>query len=122
MTSTRPRRWRLFVDIATVVWLVLFVLMLLPGEQFEGPGVRTVSLVLLAVFVADLGVTYYRVANGLPVFSAPTGWMFCSSFPTSAFFGFCEWREFFARCASCGRVVWLAWAVSRSWDWATRER
>ena len=56
-------RWGLFVDIATVVWFSLFGLMLLPGGQFNGPGVRAFSLSLLAVSVADLGVTYYRVGQ-----------------------------------------------------------
>ena len=37
--------------------------MLLPGGQFTGLGVRTLSLSLLAVFVADLGVTYSRVGQ-----------------------------------------------------------
>ena len=69
-----PVRWRLFVDIATVVWLLLFVLMLLPGEQFEGLGVRTVSLALLAVFVADLGVTYHR-SGERPTHFLRTHWL-----------------------------------------------
>ncbi len=37
-------RWRLFVDIATVVWLLLFVLMLLPGEQFECRGESSLAV------------------------------------------------------------------------------
>ena len=67
-------RWRLFVDIGTVVWLLLFVLMLMPSEQFEGLGVRTVSLTLLAVFVADLGVTYHR-AGERPARFLRTHWL-----------------------------------------------
>ena len=51
--------WRIFVDLSTVVWLVVFALLLLPDGRFDTPLVGTLSLALLAVFVADLGVIYY---------------------------------------------------------------
>ena len=56
-------RWRVFVDIATVVWLVLFLRPLLVDDVFDGPVVATLSIVLVGVFMADLVVTYRRVGE-----------------------------------------------------------
>ncbi len=58
-------RWTAFVDAATVVWLVLFGLSFVPSGRFTPPPwLGTVTLGLLGVFIADLGVTYVRA--GLP--------------------------------------------------------
>ena len=57
-------RWTAFVDVTTVVWLVLFGLSFVPSDRFTPPWVGTLALGLLGVFIADLGVTYFRA--GLP--------------------------------------------------------
>ncbi len=63
-SESPANRWKTFVDIATVVWLGLFAVSFVPGEQFSPPWLGTLALGLLGVFVADLGVTYVR--SGLP--------------------------------------------------------
>ena len=63
-TDLATRRWTAFVNVATVVWLVLFGLSYVPSDRFVPPWVDALTLGLLSVFVIDLGVTYYRA--GLP--------------------------------------------------------
>ena len=66
MSISRPAAltgWRLVVDIATVAWLLLFVLTLLANGLFDGPVVATLNVALLSVFIADLVVTYRRVGE-----------------------------------------------------------
>ena len=53
-------RWTAFVNVATVVWLVLFGLSFAPSDWSTPPWIDTLALGLLSVFVTDLGVTYYR--------------------------------------------------------------
>ena len=51
-------RWTAFVNVATIVWLVLFGVSFVPSDWFNAPWVETLSIGLLSVFVMDLGVTY----------------------------------------------------------------
>ena len=51
--------WDRFVDFATVIWLVIFVIGLTASTLIPA----NVQLVLLAVFVVDLGVKYRREPN-----------------------------------------------------------
>lgn len=53
------RYWRVFVDAATVAWLVLFALSFLSDSPLDTQAADRASLGLLAIFVADLGVIYY---------------------------------------------------------------
>ena len=52
-------KWDYFVDIATVVWLALFVLRY--TNQLAGPDL--IIQTMLAIFVADLVVKYRREGN-----------------------------------------------------------
>ncbi len=52
--------WRILVDVATVVWLVLFVFTFLSDPPLDSGINNQLGLGLLGIFVADLGVTYYR--------------------------------------------------------------
>jgi len=47
--------WDRFIDLATVIWLALFIVGLVSSALIPG----NVQLVLLAVFVADLGVKFH---------------------------------------------------------------
>ncbi len=60
-TIPRAKQWRIFVDVATVVWLTLFVVALTPVSPLDTKLADRLGLGLLAVFVADLAVLYYRV-------------------------------------------------------------
>ena len=51
--------WDRFVDFATVIWLVIFVTSLNEPALISA----NVSLALIGVFVADLGVKYRRAPN-----------------------------------------------------------
>jgi hypothetical protein len=53
-------QWRILVDAATVVWLVFFVFTFLPNAPLNTAVTGRIGLGLLGVFIADLGVTYYR--------------------------------------------------------------
>ena len=59
---------QLFVDLATVIWLVLFTLLLVPDGRFRTPLVEASNIDLLGVFIADLGVAYHRTRLPLLAF------------------------------------------------------
>ncbi len=52
--------WRIFVDVATVVWLAVFISSFIPSSPLNTASADKLGLGLLGVFVADLCVTYYR--------------------------------------------------------------
>ena len=56
-------QWRIFVDLATVVWLVIFAFSFAPSSPFDPAIANKIGLGLLSVFVADLGITYYRAGE-----------------------------------------------------------
>lgn len=59
-------RWRILVDVVTIVWLAMFFLSLMRWSPLEPAAASRIGLGLLAVFVADLGVVYYE-ANLHPI-------------------------------------------------------
>ena len=59
VVTTKGMWWDRFVDFATVIWLVIFVIGLTASTLIPAK----VQLVLLAVFVVDLGVIYRREPN-----------------------------------------------------------
>ena len=56
-------QWRLLVDVTTVVWLVVFALSLAPGSPLDSRIANRIGIGLLGIFVADLGVTYWRAGE-----------------------------------------------------------
>lgn len=54
--------WSKLVDFITVVWLVLFVIGFFANPSLES-SLRTANIAILSVFVADLGVTYWKVRS-----------------------------------------------------------
>ncbi len=59
VVTTGGMWWDRFVDLATIIWLVIFVIGLTASTLIPA----NVQLVLLAVFVVDLGVIYRREPN-----------------------------------------------------------
>ena len=59
-------QWRIVVDVATVIWLVIFAYSFAPGAPWGNATIEGIGLGLLGIFVADLGVTSYR-ANEPPL-------------------------------------------------------
>ena len=68
MTDPSPvpalHRWTAFVNVATVVWFVLFGLSFVPSDRITAPWVETLSLGLLSVFVmAQSGVGHIKAGK-----------------------------------------------------------
>ena len=54
--------WSKLVDFITVVWLVLFVISFFANPSLES-SLRTANIAILSVFVADLGIVYWKVRS-----------------------------------------------------------
>lgn len=57
------KQWRILVNVATLIWLVIFAFSFASIAPWDTATAGRIGLGLLAIFVADLGVTYYRAAE-----------------------------------------------------------
>ena len=64
MQVIRPTitHWSKFVDLVTIIWLVIFVLGFFTSPSLEDT-LRTVNIAILSIFVIDLGVSYWKVRS-----------------------------------------------------------
>ena len=62
------KHWRIFVDIATVIWLAVFFSSFTSRSPLDPSTADRIGLTLLAVFIADVGVAYYRANLGPSAF------------------------------------------------------
>lgn len=56
-------QWRILVNVVTLIWLVIFASSFAPIAPWATATAGRIGLGLLAIFVADLAVTYYRAAE-----------------------------------------------------------
>ncbi len=54
--------WSRFVDLVTIIWLVIFVLSFFTSPSTEDT-LRTINIAILSVFVIDLGVLYWKIRS-----------------------------------------------------------
>lgn len=57
------KQWRILVNVVTLIWLVIFAFSFASIAPWTTATAGRIGLGLLAIFVADLGVTYYRAAE-----------------------------------------------------------